>query len=141
MEKVKKMEQTVNDPVVEHKIDPALKARWVEALRSGNYEQTKRTLRDGRGFCCLGVLCDLIDSTKWEKDEAYGYFRYLNAKGLPPPDVEKAAGFNTISAPGSDYQFFQTPQVTINGLRTSLDDHNDAGRTFEEIAKAIEEQL
>lgn len=34
-----------------------LKAKWVAALRSGNYEQGRNTLRsaDNR-YCCLGVL-------------------------------------------------------------------------------------
>lgn len=48
--------------------------RWVEALRSGKYEQTHQKLRNatmdltnpdgplvpGPRFCCLGVLCDLF---------------------------------------------------------------------------------
>ena len=44
-------------PVVSGAMDPALKAKWVEALRSGEYEQGRGALlRDGR-YCCLGVLC------------------------------------------------------------------------------------
>lgn len=33
--------------------------KWVAALRSGDYAQTSRRLRNGDSFCCLGVLCDL----------------------------------------------------------------------------------
>jgi hypothetical protein len=33
-----------------------LKAKWVKALRSGEYEQAHRALYNGAGFCCLGVL-------------------------------------------------------------------------------------
>lgn len=40
-------------------MDEELKAKWVAALRSGKYTQTKGTLRDDRGFCCLGVLLDV----------------------------------------------------------------------------------
>jgi hypothetical protein len=45
-----------------------VKAKWVAALRSGKYDQTKGYLRrtkpskmsgDAPGFCCLGVLCDI----------------------------------------------------------------------------------
>ena len=36
-----------------------VKEKWVAALRSGEYKQTKQTLHDKNGFCCLGVLCDL----------------------------------------------------------------------------------
>lgn len=36
-----------------------LKAKWAAALRSGEYTQTQRVLRnpDTGGMCCLGVLC------------------------------------------------------------------------------------
>ncbi len=56
------------------KLRPDIKERWLEALRSGKYEQGKGMLRTGRWdeeyeefvyddearFCCLGVLCDVI---------------------------------------------------------------------------------
>lgn len=34
--------------------------KWIDALRSGEYKQTKETLQDKNGFCCLGVACDLF---------------------------------------------------------------------------------
>ncbi len=42
-----------------------LKAKWLEALRSGEYKQCQSTLTDGIGFCCLGVLANIseIDSS------------------------------------------------------------------------------
>ena len=46
-----------------------LKQRWVDALRSGDYPQTQCELTNGAGFCCLGVLCDIVDDTKWKKSE------------------------------------------------------------------------
>ena len=38
---------------------------WVDALRSGDYNQTKETLKGelpdgGVGYCCLGVLADIM---------------------------------------------------------------------------------
>jgi len=37
--------------------------QWVEALRSGKYQQIKHKLRrktdTGYGYCCLGVLCEI----------------------------------------------------------------------------------
>lgn len=36
-----------------------LKAKWVAALRSGDYKQTTGVLRLGDAFCCLGVLCEV----------------------------------------------------------------------------------
>ena len=45
-------------------MDPALKARWTSALRSGRYQQgQKRLFHQSNGtihYCCLGVLCDLL---------------------------------------------------------------------------------
>lgn len=38
---------------------PEIRARWVAALRSGEYAQGRGSLRDGNQYCCLGVLCDL----------------------------------------------------------------------------------
>ena len=44
------------------------KAKWLEALRSGEYEQIDSTLcADGR-YCCLGVLETILDGDV-EKDE------------------------------------------------------------------------
>lgn len=40
---------------------PELAKRWSTALRSGEFEQTSQRLHDDRGFCCLGVLCQVID--------------------------------------------------------------------------------
>lgn len=40
-----------------------IKAKWVEALRSGRYKQGRGVLRQGNEFCCLGVLADIMDGT------------------------------------------------------------------------------
>lgn len=50
-------------------MNPVIRTRWADALRSGDYEQTKGSLNDGKGYCCLGVLCDLYaqdHGTGWE---------------------------------------------------------------------------
>jgi len=51
------------------KLDPEIKAQWINALRSGDYDQGQGRLRKPGSdihdelsddkFCCLGVLCDL----------------------------------------------------------------------------------
>jgi hypothetical protein len=41
-------------------MDPDIKDEWVSRLRSGEYEQATRRLKDGDDArCCLGVLCDI----------------------------------------------------------------------------------
>ncbi len=43
-----------------------LKAKWLEALRSGRYKQGRKYLRDKNNqFCCLGVLCDVGAPGQW----------------------------------------------------------------------------
>ena len=36
-----------------------LKQKWVDALRSGDYEQGKGALLASGKYCCLGVLCEV----------------------------------------------------------------------------------
>lgn len=48
-----------------------LKAKWLEALRSGRYKQGQGRLRDeSNQFCCLGVLCDVGVPGQWD----YSFF-------------------------------------------------------------------
>lgn len=42
-------------------MDQEIKDRWLEALRSGEYEQGTGYLSVDGKFCCLGVLCDLAE--------------------------------------------------------------------------------
>lgn len=43
-----------------------IRARWLAALRSGEYRQGQGRLRDGNAFCCLGVCAMIIDSEGWQ---------------------------------------------------------------------------
>ena len=36
-----------------------IKAKWIAALRRGEYPQTRGKLTDGEGYCCLGVLAKI----------------------------------------------------------------------------------
>lgn len=40
-------------------MDQRLKNRWIKALKSGKYPQTRGCLRDKKGYCCLGVLASI----------------------------------------------------------------------------------
>lgn len=41
-------------------MDAETKAKWVSALRSGEYKQCTGFLQKDEGFCCLGVLADQL---------------------------------------------------------------------------------
>jgi hypothetical protein len=48
-------------------MSPELKAKWLEALRSGKYKQGTGYLRTfADEFCCLGVLAD-INGEQWQR--------------------------------------------------------------------------
>ena len=57
-------------------MNPEIKAKWVAALRSGEYKQGKRYLKSGDTYCCLGVLCDIAAQEglgEWTKPVDDGY--------------------------------------------------------------------
>jgi hypothetical protein len=45
-------------------VNEEIKEKWITALRSGEYAQTTHMLNDGKGMCCLGVLCDIYSKEK-----------------------------------------------------------------------------
>lgn len=50
-------------------MDSEIKAKWLEALRSDEYRQGRLGLRRDDAFCCLGVLCDVLDANGWKSHE------------------------------------------------------------------------
>jgi hypothetical protein len=74
-------------------MDKELKTKWVSALRSGEYKQGMDTLRDkDDNFCCLGVLCDLIDKTAWRPLSTC--YRYIDSSGTLSLQTRKSAGLH-----------------------------------------------
>jgi hypothetical protein len=56
-------------------MNPVIRTRWAKALRSGDYDQTNHALKDSKGYCCLGVLCDLYAQDhdgEWEPCTKHG---------------------------------------------------------------------
>lgn len=74
-------------------MDAEIKAKWIAALRSGEYRQGRETMRQGDRYCCLGVLCD-VDGAQWElavrKDDLF----YAPGYGIEQlePDVRDDLG-------------------------------------------------
>ena len=99
---------------------------WATALRSGKYQQTVGVLRDSRGFCCLGVVCDVYDQLtsgdSWSK--CHGPMGVYNFGGSERVDPEIQEFFG-IKNTGQSYRF--------------LADINDRERlSFAEIADIVE---
>lgn len=115
------------------KMNQEIKAQWVAALRSGEYKQGRHQLRSpDNDFCCLGVLCNLHAQAHPEiASKEVSQIAYMGAVGASPNAVVVWA--NLLTRLGNT--------VSINGVRQYLSRHNDQGRTFAQIADAIEEQL
>jgi hypothetical protein len=112
------------------------KDKWLTALRSGEYKQTTECLRDDKGYCCLGVLSDLVakeypEQFKWNKFEELKVNKYqLTTTG----NVESAVLMDEIvdiTKVPDRYGKLEDEQY--------LTKYNDDGYTFEEIADLIEE--
>lgn len=109
-----------------------IKKLWVDALRSGKYEQGQELLKTQEGkYCCLGVLCDIYAKTQkkkgFQKDQnGFYYFQTGETEALLPQNVMKWSGIDTDNA-------------VYNKSLSSLT--NDNGKSFVQIAKIIEENF
>lgn len=109
--------------------------KWVEALRSGKYKQTKHMLeRPDGSCCCLGVACRVAIENGVE----------LNAEQvLSGRDDCIAFGGETLSLPKSvqDWLGLKDREGMLQDpLRSTLSGKNDVGATFSEIADIIESE-
>lgn len=60
--------------------------KWVKALRSGKYKQTKSELKDNNGYCCLGVLCEISGKSEFTKSNT-GEFSFDEQTSILPASV------------------------------------------------------
>jgi hypothetical protein len=115
-------------------MNPEIKKRWVEALRSGKYKQGKHSLARGENFCCLGVLCELATKEGVVKRERLGNgFIYYNSchSHLPWP----------VCTWGELQEVNPSIPASSQTTKTTLSELNDTGSTFSEIADLIEKYL
>lgn len=102
-------------------ISNKFRKQWVDALRSGDYNQGRnylcvRSRQHGDRFCCLGVAADV--------------------KGVLNPGGEVSFAY------GGGCHYLPSPVLKRLGLTSEaqkvLADMNDNSKTFAEIADAIE---
>lgn len=134
-----------------------VKKLWVDALRSGEYSQCKNALHTSDNqYCCLGVLCALavqagiISPPTLEKplfdDMEHTNYCYDEHTTELPEAVMKWAGLT--SSDGDEVAIgMRVVNDNDNGGETEVDylddlaSHNDTGKTFDEIAAAVDAQL
>ena len=121
-----------------------VKEMWVKALRSGEHNQTKFGLRSKKGFCCLGVLCEIAVQHKIIPPSQFtgnkkvtGSFIYDGSSAYLPNKVILWAEL-TDSDPYIKTKYPTNSSVN-GGYRLSY--YNDDGVSFEKIADLIEENL
>ncbi len=121
-------------------MNPDIKAKWVAALRSGKYRQSRNRLREFSlatgevyGYCCLGVLCDVVGAD-WQGEAAF--FKGEGEEGILPRSVAKLAF-------GSVYNTNPRIPGEVVGEPTAicLSAMNDIGTSFAAIADLIEKHL
>lgn len=119
--------------------------RWIRALRSKNYNQSRSALRNLTGFSCIGVAADLLIKDK-NLELAWGPL-YCGAMPLMhknnkmfltvlPYSAMKKIGLLLelpTSSIGEEYKI-----ITIDGLSYSLSQLNGNGASLEEIARILE---
>ena|SRR5436305_13802191 len=110
-------------------MDAQVKAKWIAALRSGKFQQDtgylKRDSGNGPRYCCLGVLCEVIDPNKFTQlsNGIYDYGLHGFATHITvPTNVQKNIGL-------SDEKCDE-----LTGM-------NDTGDSFAVIADHIERTL
>lgn len=112
-----------------------IKKQWLSALRSGKYTQTKGILRTTNNeFCCLGVLCNVVNPQNWHLEEEGGpYYSYNYLKCSLSDEVIEAAELPETVANG------KSNPLNTEGQLTRLNDVDN--KSFAEIADYIEKHL
>lgn len=120
-------------------VDMDLVTRWIEALESGEYQQGQGYLRSNDGFCCLGVVCDLVDPKRWTDDghkdaDLEGIQNWEGEDQILPTDVAAKVGLSQYGGigDGSNWGYDEL-------ARENLTDLNDDGASFTDIAGLLRE--
>jgi predicted nucleotidyltransferase len=127
-------------------MDPVIKEKWINALRSGEYKQGKGCLYNGESFCCLGVLFDIMtkenptkyywgDKRFFEKNKfTYIPNNDIDSSGIVLPNFLVEDKDIDIVKYGSGFLFGPYVEDSLWWL-------NDQNVSFNEIADIIEEKI
>lgn len=125
------------------KLKPEFKKSWLEALRSGNFNQGNGFLHSKDDFCCLGVLCEVNRvPSKIKDDSEYFFPEYsrIYTYAFPYSEMEHSPDFYWLRE-----LFENSEEITyldLGRITDKLIDMNDGGgKNFNEIADWIEENL
>lgn len=106
--------------------------KWIQALESGKYNQCTGRLNNGNGFCCLGVLCEVV-GLKFES------FRDIDGNLVWGIQEKKHRETHTTPDKAMILSGMQNVNGYIKSKGLTLSKMNDEGRSFKEIAQIIKE--
>ena len=107
-----------------------LRDKWCHELRYGNLSQGEGALRCDGKYCCLGVLCNIVDPDAWSEPSC-GDIEYNDVFYYTLHDADSKI----------------LPTLLREHLGITVEEQcyiiqmNDNGRTFNEITDYIEEFL
>lgn len=109
-----------------------IQRKWIDALRSGDYQQCKNYLHTNDGYCCLGVACDILKIPVEYDDDGVAYYQDEHEK-LPASVYRQLNLIDNIGAIRAYTPHFEKPFT-----EEALSALNDNGYTFEKIADFME---
>lgn len=115
-------------------LDPNIQ-RWVDALRSGTYQQTTGRLHTDAGFCCLGVCRDILGTEWGDAGEV------LDGSRVYESDTGEKVELDDWALPDALGEFLSShygPDDDDTDYQNHLAILNDEGASFSEIADWIE---
>lgn len=110
----------------------AIRKLWLEALRNADkYNQGQGKLRSWNDcFCCLGVLCDILQPDQWTKsrypEEPYAH---CGLNDLPSHDILIAADLHIEAV------------IELSAMNDGIKKYSGTPKTFLEIADWIEANI
>ncbi len=119
-----------------------IKERWVEALRSGKYQQGSGYLLKDDKYCCLGVLCELAVED-----------RIISKDTEVERNIDSEKSIITLFGDNSEWRTAFLPKkvanwsclfetnFNYNGTNKDLITLNDDGVPFTTIADLIEKNF
>ncbi len=99
---------------------------WIKAMESGKYPFARGKLRSDKGYCPLGILCDISKQGEWvmsERDTEKVYYNYCGQVNYLPNEVADWAelkGKERGDMPAIIMAFFDQgvpPEGIINHLK------------------------
>lgn len=124
---------------------------WLIALRSDQYEQGSGRLRRGDTYCCLGVLCDIVDPEGWKAGIDEGMeattrpYGDAGATQFLPYEVLELIGLADQEPMVTIDEEFSDRAVAVGlkyypGSTVGVATLNDDGVPFSQIARLLEKE-